>query len=478
MTTPLERRLARLEAQQKSPARKPAAPGRVKPPTALQCVESCEIEDAASGKLILFKLWTSQRKMLAAMKRHDRLVLLKSRQLGCSWLALAYLLYLALFEAPGQLYLVARQSLEESGEAIHRLKMMHDSLPAAWQQEVTVANVFSLAFANGSRIRALSSTKAIGRGLAAYLTVADELAFWAAPEEQLAALEPGSHRLLVVSTGNGPGDYLHQLWLASLTGQGRWHGEFFDWRAHPGRDQRWYVANVEQAPSPSLARREYPCTPEEAFASPTGMFFERFNSEVNVKAVSVVPDWPTVRGVDFGYHHPACVWLQTSPAGQRFVVRELLPEKVTTAEFIDAILRVDASLSLAYPPTASYVDPAGASTNVQTQTSEVELFRRAGLHPTSRASVIRDGCTRMMDALADPELPLVISPDCPRLIEALSTIKPDRLHDDVYDEGSPFTHVLDALRYALVNLGVFHPYVYEPLEPSPGPSSGMWGRIW
>ena len=55
----LERRLAALEGRSK-PAPKP----RAKVPTPLQFIESCSIEDAASGRLVAFKLWPAQRKML------------------------------------------------------------------------------------------------------------------------------------------------------------------------------------------------------------------------------------------------------------------------------------------------------------------------------------------------------------------------------------------------------------------------------
>ena len=63
-----------------------------------------------------------------------------------------------------------------------------------------------------------------------------------------------------------------------------------------------------------------------------------------------------------------------------------------------------------------------------------------------------------MNLLADPKLPLVISTACPWTIEALASVRPDRHRPDVYDERSPYTHVLDALRYWTVNRA-------EPMEP-------------
>jgi hypothetical protein len=464
MNDPFETRLAALERDRGSEGT--PAPAKAEVPKPLQFIESLTIVDRESGTMIPFKLWPAQKKMLKAMVASDRLVMVKARQLGVSWLELALMLFYASFE-PAMLFLVCRQSLEEAREAVARLRLMNRSVPEQWRQEATTDNVESIAFANGSRIRALSSTKRLGRGLAARFVLADELAFWDSPEEQLAALEPGAERLHVVSTGAGAHDFFHSLWLKSLSNEGRWVGQFYPWTAHPGRKGDWYKKNVLEAPSPALAKREYAAKPEDAFMSPAGVFFERFDSTRNVQTVEIVPTWSTFRGIDWGRHHPACVWVQVAPSGQLFVVKELTPENTSTAEFISAIQAMDATLGLAQPPRASYCDPAGGAVNVQTSTSEVELARRAGLHPASRPTLIRDGCTRMMDAIADPDLPLVISTACPWLIEAFSTIKPDRIHEDVYDERSPYDHALDALRYFVANHRV------RPMAHGPNAVGGL-----
>jgi hypothetical protein len=59
-----------------------------------------------------------------------------------------------------------------------------------------------------------------------------------------------------------------------------------------------------------------------------------------------------------------------------------------------------------------------------------------------------------MDAIADPDIPLVVSRSCSWTVEALGAISPDRKRPDVYDETSSYTHVLDALRYFMVNQAV------------------------
>ncbi len=458
----------------------PAQP-KGKRPTPLEFIESLSIDDKVTGAAIPFRLWDSQREMLRLIVESERLVLVKARQLGASWLALAYMLYLATFEQ-GQLYLVARQSLEESAEGIVRLRRMLASVPERWRCEATTDNVFSIALATGSRIRALSSTKSVGRGLASRYVIADELAFWSDSESQFAALEPGAQRLHVISTGAGPHDFFHRLYLQAVSGEGRFVPAFFSWRAHPERDDAWWRANVELAASPTLARREYCERPEDAFTSPSGVWAETFSSERNVDDIEPVPNWQTVRGIDWGYHSPAALFLQLSPAGQPFIVHEYLPHDLVTNEFVAGILREEAKLALAIPPHTSYVDPAGAQVNVQVQTPEVEAARRAGLAPVYRHSLIREGCTRIMDALADPELPLVVSTRCPFLIEALSSAKVDPNKEGEYLKDGYYEHCLDALRMIMLHLRLGPVPEYNLPEPTPGPGSGLWGpggrRIW
>jgi hypothetical protein len=99
----------------------------------------------------------------------------------------------------------------------------------------------------------------------------------------------------IVTTGNRPGDHAHKLWTDAQRGEGPWRAIFLPWSAHPQQTQAWYAANVEAAIQPRLARREYAACPEDAFAAPEGIFFERFSREHNVKEFSVVENWPIVR---------------------------------------------------------------------------------------------------------------------------------------------------------------------------------------
>ena len=81
--------------------------------------------------------------------------------------------------------------------------------------------------------------------------------------------------------------------------------------------------------------------------------------ERHVQPLEVVHNWRTWRAIDFGYRHPACLWLQRSPDGQLVVVDEYLPTDCTTDEFASGIVEREGTYGLAIKPEASYCDPAG-----------------------------------------------------------------------------------------------------------------------
>ncbi|MGA3168475.1 MAG: hypothetical protein ABSF14_20420 [Terriglobia bacterium] len=453
-------------------------------PDEIAFIDALRIEDKVSGGLIPFALWPFQIEFVARLASLDRVFALKARQLGITWTVLAHMLYQGTFWG-NRLFLVASQSGADAVDALHRLRILHGSIPEEWRPAKLVDNTEQIAFANGSRYEAGKATKRYGRGKAAYSSLADEFAFWEWPEDMLTSLDSASQRLYAVTTGNGPGDHAHRIWSDSEQGKGRWTTIFYPWSSHPGRDADWYRLNVTESPEPRLANREHASSPRDAFAAPAGVYFERW-SDRNETEQGATPSWSTCRAVDFGRRHPACLWVQTSPAGQPIVVAEFAPAAraasaaMTTQELVEHIQSIDRGLGLLTAPTITYCDPAGRAAEAQTGESQFEVFQRAGLNPVGQPSGIRDGCVKLFDLIADPDLPLLISKKCPWTLEAITTVTPDPHKPDLYDqaESSQYQHVLDALRYWAVNMRPAAPEDWEPMEAQPGPSQGMWGREW
>jgi len=182
--------------------------------------------------------------------------------------------------------------------------------------------------------------------------------------------------------------------------------------------------------------------------------FDQFDPAIHIKPVEYDANLPLYRSLDFGFANPfVCLWIQVDSEG---VVR-VIDEYVRTRATID----VHAGELKTRTPggesrvIATFCDPAGAGVNDVTGTSAVRELRSLGINVRYRRSGIAEGIESIRRAIrsGDGKSRLVISPKCPRLIEALTCYHyPDSpagdelpLKDGVYD------HPIDALRYFFIN---------------------------
>jgi len=391
------------------------------------------------------------------MAENERVIVLKSRQLGLTWLVLAQALYEATFWG-NRLFLLASKREDEGKEMLRRVRLMHDTLPPEWRAERRIGDdsKLSMSFANGSKFQVLPATRSLARSYAAYAAIIDEMAFMPYQSEMWAAVEPAARRIRCVSTGYRKADLYYDLWQKASEGKSDFKAIFIPWTASPRRDEKWYEEHVTNAPRVRLAQREYASNPTEAFSSAEGLFFDRFDQKIHVKEVDIKSDWNTYRCVDFGYRHAACVYVQTSREGRIHVVSEYVPRQHTTGEFAAGIIAHDNALMQLHgmpKPMLTFCDPAGYSKNTQTATSDIEIFNECGLFPIAKSSAIRDGCVLIQHHLVGRKS-LIIHPECRELITSFESLEPDTNSPDVYSKDNEFDHVMDALRYGMVNVAM------------------------
>jgi hypothetical protein len=451
-TSPLDRRLAILEAEQaeqKAPAKR-----RFRPPSLVTFVSSLSIEDKAgtTGNLVRFNLWPQQVTVLKTFKNHSHVFVAKARQVGLTACALGYALHSVLYVGHREA-LIIRTSQVEANDAIRRVASMHDSIPPEMQApRIVQANASRLVFENKSRIVALPATEKVARGHAAHLLICDEFAFWPWQEEQLNAASPAASRVLIISTGNGPTDYAYQLYMKAEAGESEYVPVFLPWSADPRRTQAWRDRTIASSITPRLCKREYPEVSLECWTAPSGLFFEIWDPARHVVDARPVPEYRTMRCIDWGITTAVCLWLQVHPSTKRVsVVGELVCHDRPTPAFCQAILDHEATFGLATPPQVSYCDPAGQGRSTQTASTEFEVAKSYGLRPVAGDNQQHDGCVRILNALAEPEHPLVVASSCTGLIRAFATVTPDSGREDIYSDSAPgdTCHLLDSLRYGL-----------------------------
>ena len=228
------------------------------------------------GGVLPFALWPFQRDLLETFETKQRVIVLKARQLGVSWLVAGYALWSALFHDGANVLMLSKRQDEATG-LLDKAAYIYDRLPPYLQAKLGKANETVLQFKRrGSKITALPSTEDAGRSESASLVIVAEAAFHPHAEVNYAAYKPtvdAGGKLLLVSTANGIGNFYHRLW-AEAPGNG-FTPVFLRWSLRPGRDAEWWARQQQEyAATPHLLPQEYPDNPTEAFVSTGNCLFD------------------------------------------------------------------------------------------------------------------------------------------------------------------------------------------------------------
>jgi hypothetical protein len=237
----------------------------------------CQIEDLRAKNWVPFALWPEQERVLREIEASSlrKTIILKARQLGLSWLMLAYALWRMRFR-PIERVLIFSYREAEAKDLLKRLREMHKRLPTWLQLQTREGREFednklTWDLSNGSSAKAFPTTG--GRSYTASLVIADEADF--APDfgDLLKRVEPtvdASGQLLVLSTvdKDQPESDFKRVYRAATKHENDWHHVFLPWHARPDRSPDWY----ERQKADKLANtgalddvyQEYPATPAEA----------------------------------------------------------------------------------------------------------------------------------------------------------------------------------------------------------------------
>ena len=212
---------------------------------------------------------------MAGLLQANRLVVaLKARQLGLTWLVLAFALWLMLFYPIATVLLFSRRDEEATDLLAIRLRGMYDRLPA-WLKVrgITADNDHEWMLTNGSRALAFPTTA--GDSYTATLAVVDEADLCPDLDRLMRAVKPtidagGRMVLLSRSDKSKPHSPFKRMYTAARQGQNDWTPVFLPWNARPERDGAWYEAQrrdvfARTGTTDDLAE-QYPTTDVEALS--------------------------------------------------------------------------------------------------------------------------------------------------------------------------------------------------------------------
>lgn len=228
------------------------------------------------GERVPFRLWVSQVPVAKLLSVERLIVLLKARQLGMTWLVLAYAVYVAIFE-PGVTILVFSKGQKESKDMIRRIKGILQNLPE-WLQPAgfTKDGAEELELTNGSRFISFGSAGTGGDSFTARLAIVDEADLIRDLNAVMSGVKPtidAGGQLVLLSRSNKatPNSAFKTTYREAVNGRLPYKPIFLPWHARPDRDQAFYNRNREE----SFLRTgwldetysNYPATAEEALAA-------------------------------------------------------------------------------------------------------------------------------------------------------------------------------------------------------------------
>jgi hypothetical protein len=243
------------------------------------CGTYCQIlaDGGAGGTWVPFTLWPEQRRVARLLQENRLVVALKARQLGLTWLVLAFALWLLLFHPIATALLFSRRDDEAVDLLAVRLRGMYDRLPAFLKARgFTADNDHEWALASGSRALAFPTTA--GDSYTATLAVVDEADLCPDLDRLMRAVKPtidagGRMVLLSRADKSKPQSAFKRTYRAARQGRTGWVPVFLPWFARPDRTPEWYAAQradvLHRTGALDDLHEQYPATDAAALAPRT-----------------------------------------------------------------------------------------------------------------------------------------------------------------------------------------------------------------
>lgn len=241
---------------------------------------------STDGGYIPFKLYPYQVKSLIAFSQHRLVIILKNRQIGCTWLVAGYALWKALFKKAQNVIIISKGEAE-AGEVLDYCRFIHNQLPDWMRQTTDKDRLALISFPNiGSKIRALSATSAAGIGFgAASLVILDENDFHPYAEENYVEIKPmmdAGGQLIILSAPNREqiNSNFKKLWREARKGNNNFHPILLSFGVVPHHTEEWYQGMKKEYTPRDLETRYFKTEKEALSVTTAGKFFDADKLEI------------------------------------------------------------------------------------------------------------------------------------------------------------------------------------------------------
>lgn len=211
-----------------------------------------------------------QRDLLALMDAHNRLVVLKARQIGVTWTVSAVCIHDTIF-SPGANDLIFSRGEKEAAKTLkERCRGIWSNLPPFLQLPIGKDNEEMIEFPdNNSFIRSFASTPGSGVGETATRVVLDE---WSKikpdsyAEQIYIDIEPTVEhgKLIMMSTAEGRAKFFARTYYEAKAGENEFVPVFIPFNVMPGRNAEWVRQTQRKYPGYTF-HQNYPSNESDAF---------------------------------------------------------------------------------------------------------------------------------------------------------------------------------------------------------------------
>lgn len=234
----------------------------------------CWLFNATVKDWVPFDLWPAQAWALNRIHAERQIVALKARQLGFTWLWLAYQLWQMILHPSAAVGIFSRTEGDAQGLLDFRLKGMYERLPPFLRaKSVEKGNMSEWRLSNGSYAKAFATTG--GRGETFSHVLVDEADYQPDIDDLMRAVKPtidaGGQIALLSTVDKGvPTSLFKTIYTAAKKNSNEWYPLFLPWNARPERTPDWYESQRRdiEANTGSLddLYQEYPATDAEALS--------------------------------------------------------------------------------------------------------------------------------------------------------------------------------------------------------------------
>ena len=157
-----------------------------------------------------------------------------------------------------------------------------------------------------------------------------------------------------------------------------------------------YIKNLEAMPE--AWRRKY-LFGEFGFLQYGFPVYSNYNEKLHLKDLQYNNGLSVIRSWDFGWHHPAVLYIQTDADMRSYFLEEQFGDKIYIEDFADKVIF---NSNKNYPDAnfIDYGDPAGNQKSDKSKRTSIEILKEKGIKVKSRRSLVAKGIDLMEKRMA------------------------------------------------------------------------------